>query len=260
MTLRSAVEVAFPNPAAPALSLPEVVYRQLREAILNGLYRPAQVLRQEELAARLGVSRAPLREALPRLEADGLVVSSPRRGYSVRSLEPEEIAEIFDLRILVESRAAYFATLHRTKEDVVRLKCLIEGMAAVNISDQAGIVAWADLNFKFHDCLFAPSRRRHFLRMVESLRAAVEPYIRVELAFTGQFEEAQVEHRSIAKAFSAGDADRVATLTKEHCEHTAARLMAGLSTRARESGRGSGIEKKAVPVHSFNTSQRSIRK
>ena len=105
MTPRSAVEVAFPNPAALALSLPEVVYRQLREAILNGLYRPAQVLRQEELAARLGVSRAPLREALPRLEADGLVVSSPRRGYSVRSLEPEEIADACVFLLSDASRA-----------------------------------------------------------------------------------------------------------------------------------------------------------
>ena len=233
MTTLSTTETAFPEPRAPSLSLPEVVYRQLREAILNGFYRPAQMLRQEELATRLGVSRAPLREALPRLEADGLVSLHPRRGYSVRSLEPEEIREIFDLRVLVEERAAYFATLYRTDKDVVRLRGLIHQMEEIKQTNAAGIASWADLNFQFHDCLLASSRRLHFRRVAESLRSAVEPYIRVEITFTGQFEEAQVDHRNIVEAFAAGDADRVAQLTRGHCEHTAARLIEGLSSRAR---------------------------
>jgi len=222
---------------SPHLSLPETVYRDLRAAILNGVFRPGQMLRQEEIARRLGVSRAPLREALPRLEAEGIVVLHPRRGYAVVSLDPDEIIEIFELRTLVEERAAYLAASRRTDADVARLRELAARMAAVRPSDPERIAQWADLNFQFHDQLFAPSGRRHYLRVVGSLRAAVEPYVRFEVGITGELIEAQSEHEQLLEAFAAGDAERVARLSREHCEHTLARLLAGLR-RGSESADG----------------------
>src|ERR1700678_483212 len=90
----------------PNVPLPHQVYHQVRRAILNGFFVPGQMLRHEEVAAILGVSRSPLREALPRLEAEGMVVLHPRRGYAVVSLDPTEIAELFDLRILLEVELA----------------------------------------------------------------------------------------------------------------------------------------------------------
>jgi DNA-binding GntR family transcriptional regulator len=220
------------------LSLPETVYRELRRAILNGVFRPSQILRQEELAKRFGVSRAPLREALPRLEAEGMVVLHPRRGYAVVSLDSEEILEIFELRMLIEERAAYLATLHRTEADVAGLRELLAEMAAIHPSDPGQIARWAELNFKFHDDLFAPSGRRHFRRVVGGLRAAVEPYIRVEVGITGALDEAHGEHERILEAFAAGDADRVARFSREHCEHTARRLLKGLERRSGETEAG----------------------
>src|SRR5882757_6249026 len=88
------------------LPLPETIQRQIKAAIVTGVLVPGQMLRQEELAQRLGASRAPLREALSRLEAEGLVVLLPRRGYAVISLDRDEIAELFDLRIVLEERLA----------------------------------------------------------------------------------------------------------------------------------------------------------
>ena len=73
----------------------EAVHSRLRRGILTGAYRPGALLRQEELARRFGASRVPLREAMTRLEVEGLVVWRPRRGYAVLSLEPSEIIEIF---------------------------------------------------------------------------------------------------------------------------------------------------------------------
>lgn len=217
--------------AAARLSLPEAVYRQLRGAILNGLFRSGQMLRQEELAKRFSVSRAPLREALPRLEAEGIVVLHPRRGYAVVSLDPAEIKEIFELRSLLEERIAHLATLRRTDADVERLRALVAEMTAVGPTGPAEIVRWCELNFRFHDTLFAPSGRPHFRRVADSLRAVVEPYIRVEVRMTGELDEAQREHELLLEAFAAGDADRVAALSREHCEHTAKRLLDGLARR-----------------------------
>src|ERR1700737_928702 len=76
------------------------------EGILSGAFPPGLVLRQEELSRRFGASRVPLREAMPRLEVEGLVVLRPRRGYAVRSLERSEIREIFELRAVVEEHLA----------------------------------------------------------------------------------------------------------------------------------------------------------
>ncbi|MFP5496353.1 MAG: GntR family transcriptional regulator [Gammaproteobacteria bacterium] len=214
-----------------AQTLPDQVYLTLRDAILNGVYRPDHMLRQEALAASLGISRAPLREAMPRLEADGLVVNHPRRGYAVRSLNLGEIEEIFELRLLVEGRAAYLATLHRTQNHIDQLKVLIAQIEAIKPSTEAEIIRWSDLNFEFHDRLLAPSPRRHFRRVVQSLRFAVEPYIRMEISLTGESDDAEHEHRHILDAFIAGDAAQVEHLTKEHCEHTATRLLDALKQR-----------------------------
>jgi DNA-binding GntR family transcriptional regulator len=234
MKMHAPLQISSP----PHVSLPETVYRELREAILNGIFRPGQMLRQEEIAKRLGVSRAPLREALPRLEAEGIVVLHPRRGYAVASLDPAEIAEIFELRTLVEERAAYLATLQRTDADVAPLRELVARMGEIQPGDPEQIARWADLNFQFHDNLFAPSGRRHYLRVAGSLRASVEPYIRVELGITGEMEEAQGEHEQLLEAFAAGDAERVARLSREHCEHTLARLLAGLRRTSDTGGEG----------------------
>lgn len=210
-------------------SLPETVYLQLRGAILNGVLRPGEMLRQEELARSLGVSRAPLREALPRLEAEGIVVLHPRRGYAVVSLDHDEIREIFELRALIEERAVEAATRLRTDDDVATVLAVLEEMAPVEPSSPEELAHWYDLNFKFHDALVVPSGRRHFRRMITSLRTAVESYIRVEIVLTGDVLQAKDEHEQIARAFAAGDAAKAASLTRMHIEHTADRLLSGLA-------------------------------
>lgn len=220
------LELAAPVP------LPEAVYRELRTAILNGVYRPGQILRQEELAQQLGVSRAPLREALPRLEAEGIVVLRPRRGYSVVSLKADEITEIFELRGLIEEKATFIATQKRTAEDIARVRDLRERMRRADVGTPAGLGQWFELHYEFHDCLLAPSGRRHFRRMVESLRAVVEPYLRVEIGLTGDVRQAEEEHDGLVDAFAAGDAARMALLTAEHVRHTADRLLRGLADGA----------------------------
>lgn len=214
--------------AATHASLPEVVYRRLHSAILNGVYKPGQMLRQEELARSLGVSRAPLREALPRLEAEGIVVQLPRRGYAVVSLEADEIREIFDLRKLIEAQAASIATRRRTTDDVSRAKDILDRMEALDVTDADQRVQWFVWNSEFHETLLMPSGRRHFLRAIASLRTAVEPYIRVEISLTGNVDAANQEHREIVTAYEAQDVEKMMQLTCDHIEHTAQRLLTGL--------------------------------
>lgn len=217
----------------PNAPLPDQVYHQLRRAILNGYFVPGQMLRQEEVAARLGVSRSPLREALPRLEAEGMVVLHPRRGYAVISLDPTEIAQLFDLRILLEAELARHAIERRQARDVECVRTIVAEMndPALLISGESRL-AWFALNNRFHDSLLKPGGHRHHLRALENASALIEPYIRMETNLTGDFSQAQQEHREIVDAFAVADAARFKRLIRKHAENTRGRLLTAL-TRVR---------------------------
>ncbi|WP_439590604.1 GntR family transcriptional regulator [Hydrogenophaga sp.] len=215
---------------AAALSLPEIVYRELRKAILNGVFVPGQMLRQEEVAARLGVSRSPLREALPRLEAEGMVVLQPRRGYAVATLDPEEISEAFDLRRLLETELAQRSIRRRSESDIARVYAIISEMGILAAqSDEADRAHWFELNLSFHDALLAPAKCPHHMRALENLRGVIESYIRTEVRLTGDLHQAQQEHLQMAQAFVNGDEANFVELTRAHSQHTRDRLIEGLT-------------------------------
>lgn len=217
-----------------SLPLPEIVYRELRKAILNGVFVPGQMLRQEEVASKLGVSRSPLREALPRLEAEGMVVLQPRRGYAVASLDPDEISEAFDLRWLLETELAQRSIERRTEADIARVYGVISEMGLLNTSEsEADIVRWFELNLTFHNALLMPAARPHHMRALKNLRGSIESYIRTEVRLTGDMAQAQQEHLQMAQAFVNGDAKSFVALTREHSQHTRDRLLEGL-TRGRK--------------------------
>lgn len=214
--------------AASAVSLPELVYRELRKAILNGVFAPGQMLRQEEVAVNLGVSRSPLREALPRLEAEGLVVLHPRRGYAVVELDPEQIREVFDLRIKLEADIAARSIKRRTAADVAHVRELAETMRQMSRRphDNEAIAEWFELNARFHRAMLDPAGMPHHMRAVETARGIIEIYVRAELRLTGELHLAQDDHAQLAEAFLAGDEKRFVALTREHSQHSRDRLLA----------------------------------
>lgn len=215
--------------AAAALSLPEIVYRELRNAILNGVFAPGQTLRQEEVATRLGVSRSPLREALPRLEAEGIVILSPRRGYSVATMRTEDIVEAFELRILLELELGRRAIRNRTNLEIASVYAILAKMGAMTeASEQADINDWFELNTEFHHALFSCAKCPQHLRALNGSRGAIESYVRAEVRMTGDLKQAQAEHSEMARAFAAGDEDAFLKLIKLHSTHTQNRLLEGL--------------------------------
>jgi DNA-binding GntR family transcriptional regulator len=212
--------------------LPEAVYSQLKSAILNGVFKPGQILRQEDIAQRLGVSRGPLREALPRLEVEGLIVSIPHKGCAVVSLAPEEIAEIFELRALLEASLARVAAQQRDPQATVRLLELNAQMRELALSNSASDrQRWSELNYEMHSVLLAVAGRRHHMRLVDMARDLAEPYIRMEINLSGDLLEAQREHEMLIEAFAIGDCQRLERLSREHVQKTATRLQDQLSRR-----------------------------
>ena len=224
-----------------AALLPEAVYQQLRSAIVRGVFRPGQTLRQEDIANQLGVSRGPLREALPKLEAEGMIISMPHRGCAVVSLAPDEIAEIFELRAMLESSLAKAAARKGDPTAVDELRTLSATMQTLADSNvEADRLRWLDLNYELHNTLLATAGRRHHMRLLEMVRALAEPYVRMEISLTGNLMEAQREHDEMIGAFAAGECERLAELTRSHVEHTATRLLDEMGKWNAEQNDGAG--------------------
>jgi DNA-binding transcriptional regulator YhcF (GntR family) len=115
----------------------EAVYAELRQAILRGTLRAGERLHEEGLARRLRVSRTPVREAMGRLEAEGLAAALPRRGLAVAEVSPEHVMEIYLVREVLEGAACRLAARHVTHLEVARLEKLFEGMQDAAARDAA---------------------------------------------------------------------------------------------------------------------------
>jgi DNA-binding GntR family transcriptional regulator len=214
--------------------LPELIYQRLRLDILNGALRKGQVLRQEELAQSFQTSRVPLREALSKLEADGLIVQRPRRGYAVSSLDPDAIVEIFELRALVEAHAGAVAARARTKEDIAAVESILGRIEKLDASRADFYPQWFALNRDFHARIIASSHRSRVARLAANLLDSVEPYIRAEAEHrrTGHVRDADHEHREMLEAFRAGDAEGLGELSSRHVRSAARRLLGTLRRNA----------------------------
>ncbi len=225
-----------PAPVAALPSLPDIAFAHLKEAILAGTLGPGAPLRQEEIALRFGISRLPVREALARLEAEGLVVLRPRRGYVVTDLDIDEIVDLCDIRALLEERAGYLATLRRTDDDVAGVRAVLKEIDRLDADEGIGAGDFAAHNLAFHERLFAPCGRQRLMRLMATLRGSIERYARVTAAVAGSLGNAQAEHWEILAAYQAGDAETVARLCRRHVEGTGERLVAALATRRQGMG------------------------
>jgi DNA-binding GntR family transcriptional regulator len=213
-------------------SLPEMVHDYLREGILSGSLLPAESIRQDDVANRLGVSRAPVREALNQLEREGLVVLRPRRGYVVASLDGAEIEEIFQIRMLLEEYAARLAAERRTPQHIAALKGVVQAMKKIDSCTPENLARMSTLDGEFHATMFGATRQPRLVQIIRNLRDVVEHYVRV-YAHTATFSarhlrDMQSEHQQIFVAFEAGDAEKAARVSRIHCQRIRDRLMASL--------------------------------
>ena len=215
-------------------SLPDDIYLLLRDEILGGKYRSGEPLRQDTLAKRFDVSRIPIREALGRLQSNGLLLHRPRRGFVVLSLDLNEIVEIFELRMILEEHLGRIAARVRTEEDIAAVRTVLETLERIEIKMPSDIMIWLSWNRNFHSRLFESSKREHFCKTAEAYRDMVERYVRVDTAIIGDLREANREHRCIFDAFARGDSNRTGQLCSQHSKHTADRLVAVIEARGKQ--------------------------
>ena len=187
-------------------------YEKLTQAIMTGELVPGQPLIETALAEWCKVSRTPIREALTRLQQDGLVVRSDR-GLVVRERSPEEILDIYETRIGLEAMAARVAASRRSYLDVVTMRGIAERLDAVDTSDEAAMAA---ANRTFHRSVWRASHNESLSDLLRRLDLHLARYPSTTLSQPGRWAEGNAEHRAIIEAIDAQDADRAHELAAAH--------------------------------------------
>jgi DNA-binding GntR family transcriptional regulator len=218
----------------PRRTVADLAAEALRDLILRGDLAEGEPVRQDAVALELGVSRIPVREALRRLEAEGLVEFSPHCGAVVSSLSLEEITELFDLRALIEASLLRRAVPRLSRDELRHAaEVLVRYDEAFR---ERRVREWAELNWEFHFTLLAPSGRSRTLALVQNLHHQSERYTRMQLALTGGESRAHVEHRGILAAARHGDSALAARRAARHIRAAGRQLTEFLGRHRAASG------------------------
>ncbi|WP_033073877.1 GntR family transcriptional regulator [Sphingopyxis sp. MWB1] len=196
-------------------SIVDSIADRLRARILDNDLAEGDLLRQEAIAEAYAVSRMPVREALRQLEAEGLVVFHRHKGAVVSRLEPAEVEELFDLRIMIEPDLIRRAAARADAEDIAAAEAaLIASEAAYDLRD---VSHWGELNWQLHEAMYRPARRDRSLALVQMLNLNIDRYIRIQLSLgDASLDHARREHRELFELYKAGKGAAVAKLLKAH--------------------------------------------
>ncbi len=207
--------------------VPEQVLNRLREAIISGQLKPGRRVPQAELAESFGVSRMPIREALNRLEAEGLVVIHPYKGAEVAELSVKELQEIYEIRIALETLALKIGVPQFDKSSLKTLKTVL-----IKMDKEEDSSSWVALNTDFHTLLYKSSNRELLINHIENLRNKSDRYLRLFASQRNRTEQAQREHWAIYTACEQKDTQTASNLLAEHLQSTITSLSETLSKQS----------------------------
>lgn len=186
----------------------------IREAVLDGVLAPSTWLRESELARELSVSRTPVREALRRLAVEGLITITAHQGAVVTPMTTDDVLEVYVVREKLEGLAARLAATHRSGWHIDQLGKLMDQMHAA--AEERDYPQLASLNLAFHKVIREASGNAYLDRFLTQVEHAVRRFGRTTFAMPGRASEALEEHRQIAGAVSAGDAETSERLAAKH--------------------------------------------
>lgn len=214
-------------------SLRERVTARLRDAILNGQLKPGQKLVERELCSSLDISRTLLREALPQLQAEGLIKSVAHKGPSVASVDAEEAKQIYQVRRVLEALAAQEFARNASDEHVKELREQLEELRALDRSEAAGsmrnlLIAKAG----FYSVLFKGSGNQVVTQILTQLYNRIVLYKRLSLSVTGRLEEAIAELEAVVEAIEARQPERARELSEVHVVNAERTVLRQLSDGA----------------------------
>jgi DNA-binding GntR family transcriptional regulator len=218
-------------PAAPErASAAETIYYALRESITSGTLAPGARLREIPLAHHFGASTTPVREALRRLDREGLVRLAPNRGATVAAFDPQEVAALYEARQVLEQHAVRLAA-HKPERDFAPLEVLLSKMAAViNEPDQ---IAFNQLDVEFHRRLNDLGGNIPIAELAEQVHRRIQGVrVRCAVHLAGRPAISHAQHEALVAAVHARDADQAVAILQEHLRSVRAAVIRVLADGA----------------------------
>ena len=199
------------------LPLRDVVFNTLRQAILRGELAPGERLMEIQLAERLGVSRTPIREAIRKLELEGLVLMIPRKGAEVARISEKSLRDVLEVRRSLEELATELACQRMNEEQIQELTAAKDRFAAA-VAD-GDIMKMAECDEKFHDVIFNGTGNARLVQILNNLR---EQMYRYRLEYIKEADKRQIlllEHEKIVKAIRARHVAEAKDAMREHIDN-----------------------------------------
>ena len=208
------------------LPLRDVVFNTLRTAIITGEFAPGERLMEISLAERLGVSRTPVREAIRKLELEGLVVMIPRRGAEVARITEAGLKEVLEVRCALEELAVELACQRSDKASLEQLREAHQKF--VDAVEKGDTLEITNQDEAFHECIFDMGRNKRLVQVVHNLKEQMFRY-RMEYVKDVSFHQEIVrEHESMLQAISKGRVDEAREIMKHHIKNQEKMILAQL--------------------------------
>lgn len=199
------------------LPLRDVVFNTLRQAILRGELKPGERLMEIQLANKLGVSRTPIREAIRKLELEGLVLMIPRKGAEVAEITEKNLRDVLEVRCALEELAVQLACDRMDEDGISELRAAAVSFENVLESDDITQIAQADV--AFHDVIYAATDNRRLIQLLNNLREQMYRYRIEYLKKKECYQQILGEHSKLIETIAAGDKDAATKITGQHIKN-----------------------------------------
>ena len=203
--------------------LREIVGDTLRQAIVDGIFKPGERLMEIQLADEMGVSRTPVREAIRKLEIEGFVALVPRRGTYVSDISVKDITDVYEIRIALDVLAAGLCAERITDEEVVRLRMLLDDIDRHIRNGEFDQIV--EVDSAFHDILYQGSHNQRLFMMINNLRDQFTRLRMRSMKQPGRLKNTQKEHRDLVEAIASRDVERAKFTVRTHLENAEATLL-----------------------------------
>ena len=199
------------------LPLRDVVFQTLRQAILKGELKPGERLMEIQLAQKLGVSRTPVREAIRKLELEGLVLMIPRKGAEVAEITIKDLEDVLEVRAALEELAVCDACENITEEQILALKKAADNFRIALESDD--LVKCAETDMAFHEIIYSATNNKRLLQILNNLREQMYRYRFEYIKDATQYERLIQEHNDIYESIMRKDKGTAARVVTRHVDN-----------------------------------------
>ena len=197
--------------------LREVIFNTLREAIIVGELKPGERLMEVQLADKMGVSRTPVREAIRKLELEGLVEMLPRKGAHVADLSVKDIMDVLEVRSTLDGLASYLSAQRITDEETKELKHVLNQF--VNYVEKDNLQGSIKKDVEFHDIIYRSSRNDKLIQITNNLREQVQRFRVIYMKDYSSSRELIQEHMDIYEAISGRDCTAAMSIAHRHIKN-----------------------------------------